>query len=325
MSDADISTAALYAFDVYDGVPAQKLAPADLFKPVTENVAYRWVHLDLGQPGVKEWIEDHIDEAVAQALTLEDTRPRCVKHKDGLLLNLRGVNLNPNSDPEDMVSVRLWIEGRKIISVRRRRLMAVVSLREAIEAGKPPITVGAFLARLACGLTERMDGVIGDLSDKVDALEEMSIEAPEGLRMNLADLRRTIIMLRRYIAPQREALSRLHADGASFFEEGDRILLRETLDQITRMVEEMDAVRERSSILYEQIADRRAEEMNRNMMILSVVAAIFLPLSFLTGLLGVNVGGIPGAENPYAFWTLCALMLVIGFAISMLFRKLKWI
>ncbi len=324
MSENDLPNA-LYAFDVYHDAPARKISNSALNEPIPDDVAYRWIHLDFTLPGVKQWIEDAVGPVVAEAVTVEDARPRCTKHSNGILLSLRGVNLNPNSDPEDMVSIRMWIDEKKIISVRRRRLMAIVALREEIENGRPPKSIDAFLAKLVHGLTERMDGVISDLSDKVDDLEAKSLEAPDGLRTDLADLRRTIIMLRRYIAPQREALARLHTDGETLFDERNRNSLRETLYQITRMVEEMDAVRERSSILYEQIADRRAEELNRNMMILSVVAAIFLPLGFLTGLLGVNVGGIPGAQSPYAFWVLCLVMVFIGFAIATLFRKLKWI
>ena len=58
--------------------------------------------------------------------------------------------------------------------------------------------------------------------------------------------------------------------------------------------------------------DRRAETMNRQMLILSVVAAIFLPLGLITGLLGINVGGIPGADNPWAFAIVCVLLVVLG-------------
>ena len=131
-----------------------------------------------------------------------------------------------------------------------------------------------------------------------------------------------MIVLRRYIGPQREALARLASEGFSFSDDV-KSSLRETVDRITRLIEEMDAVRERCSVLNDQLADVRAEEMNRNMMVLSVVAAIFLPLGLITGLLGVNIGGIPGTENPFAF--LCIFMVAMGVAITVFFRKLKWI
>jgi len=101
--------------------------------------------------------------------------------------------------------------------------------------------------------------------------------------------------------------------------------LREVADRVTRMTEDIDAVRERAMVLQDQLTDQRAEEMNRNMMVLSVVAAIFLPLGFLTGLFGINVGGMPGVESPVAFWFVVAACGVIGIVLLALFRMKKWL
>jgi zinc transporter len=101
--------------------------------------------------------------------------------------------------------------------------------------------------------------------------------------------------------------------------------LRETGDQVIRLVEELDAARERSAILNDQLTDKRAEEMNATMLLLSVVAAIFLPLGFLTGLLGVNVGGMPGATWSAAFWLVCGLCLGIAGGLVWIFKRRGWI
>ena len=325
MPDIDITGSLLYAFDVGPDGKATSLTAADLGKPAGRQTAYRWIHLDMAHPQLFDWIAAHEDTVVARALTLDDIRPRCTPHDDGMLLMFRGVNLNPESDPEDMVSIRIWVQDKLIISVRRRKLMAVVAIREALEKGKGPKTAGDFIVALADGLIERMDRVITDLSDEVDELEDRSIETADGLRADLADKRRTTIMLRRYIAPQREAIARLSTDSASLFSKNVGISLREIADRITRMVEELDAVRERCGILNDQLTDKRAEEMNRNMLLLSVVAAVFLPLGFLTGLLGVNIAGIPGADFPYSFAIFCGLLIILSFALLWYFRKLKWI
>ncbi len=323
MSEMTNSIGALYAYDVDGRGRGWRLDPEHIPAP-KDGDGYRWVHLDMDHPGAEAWIAAQADPLVAEALTIEDTRPRYFRFGEGFLLNLRGVNLNPASDPEDMVSIRLWACGRLIVSARRR-LMAVVALREALEAGAGPQTPGRFIAALSEGLTERMAPVVDGVADEVDALEETSLDSAAGLRASLVDIRRTTIVLRRYIGPQRDALGRLAGESGDFFDAADQTRLRETIDRITRLVEEMDAVRERCAVLNDQLADARAEEMNRNMMVLSVVAAIFLPLGFLTGLLGVNVGGVPGADNPYAFALLCLLMTLVGLGITLFFRKLKWI
>ena len=325
MVEADNEFGALHAYDIDAVGVAKKIDLNDLPPPACESPGYRWVHLDLNHDAARTWIEAHTDAVVAESLTLEESRPRCVAHDNGVLLILRGVNMNPDSDPEDMVSIRLWVCSHLIVSVRWRRLSAIGALREAIEKGTGPKTVGSFLARLASSLTERMTPVIDALSDQVDALEGASLENSHGLRTDLAKLRRTVIALRRYVAPQRDALSHLPVEGAELLGERDAISIRETLDRVTRLVEEMDAIRERCGVLNDQLVDSRAEEMNRNMMLLSVIAAVFLPLTFLTGLLGVNIGGIPGADSSRAFIVFCAILIAIGGGLAWWFRARHWL
>ncbi|WP_421786758.1 zinc transporter ZntB [Hyphobacterium sp.] len=312
----------IHAFDILTDGSVQRLE--DIAAPEPAHLAYRWIHLDLAEPGVRDWIAQRTDPVVAQALTRQDTRPSVNPLDDGHILILRGVNLNPESDPEDMVSIRIWLAPNLIISTRVRRLMAVVGIREQVEAGHPPASAGAFIAKLAAGLTERMDPVVAELADRIDALEEESVDRAAGLRGQLADIRRATIALRRYIAPQRDALAKLSADTSGRFERPVQIHLRETADQVTRLVEDLDAVRERSAILNDQLVDRRAEEMNANMLVLSVVAAIFLPLGFLTGLLGINVGGMPGADYAWAFYIVCALCFLIAIGLTWWFRFKHW-
>ncbi len=100
----------------------------------------------------------------------------------------------------------------------------------------------------------------------------------------------------------------------------DRSRIREAADRVTRLGEELEAIRDRAQILHDELMDQRAEAMNKNTMLLSVVASIFLPLGLLTGLLGINVGGIPGAQEPWAFWLVCLVLLVIAVAQFLLLR-----
>ena len=149
-------------------------------------------------------------------LLANETRPRCDSYADGILLNLRGVNLHPGAEPEDMVSIRLWVDEHRVISTRLRRLMAVEDVREQLAAGKGPISTGHLVARVSARLTERMAPVIEDLTDQVADLEDRLIEDDGGgqldlraVRHKLNGVRRVAIALRRYIAPQREALNRM--------------------------------------------------------------------------------------------------------------------
>ena len=83
-------------------------------------------------------------------------------------------------------------------------------------------------------------------------------------------------------------------------------------------------IRERAQIVKDELVNALSDRLNRNMYVLSVIASIFLPLGFFTGLLGINVGGIPGAENSEAFYIFCGLLVVLVIAQIIIFKKLKW-
>ena len=160
----------------------------------------------------------------------------------------------------------------------------------------------------------------------MDSIEEQIVAQSEVVRRSeLANLRRESILLRRYLAPQREAMARLVVEKTNLFTDNDRMHLRESTDRLIRYIEELDSVRDRAAVIQEELSNQRAEEMNKRMYVLSMVAAVFLPLGFLTGLLGINVGGIPGADNKFAFLIFSVLLVVVIVVQLFLFKKKKWL
>lgn len=287
-----------------------------------------WVHLDRDSQHSRQWLQDEsgLEPLIVESLLAESTRPRCVQVGGGVMLFLRGVNLNPGADPEDMVSIRLWIDDKRVISLRLRRLLSISDLRESIDRGHGPCDVGDFVVQLADRMVSRISSVITDVDDKVDELQDQVIEAEGGkLRTELMQLRREIIGLRRYLAPQRDALARLTQLKLPWLNEMDQMHLREEADRIVRYVEDLDSARERATVTQEELSNRISEQMNARMYVLSVVAAIFLPLGFLTGLFGVNVGGIPLADDPRGFLEMVLVLLLITALQVMLFRWRRWL
>lgn len=287
-----------------------------------------WAHLHFESERARKWLREQsgLSSLVAEALLYEETRPRCAAVGDGLLINLRGVNLNPDANPEDMVQLRLYVDRHRIVSVRRRRLMAVQDIRDRLAEGRGPVDGADFIVDITAGLMERMGPVISDLDDRVDDLEDRVLTASNAsLRGELWQMRRQAIALRRYIAPQREAMARLVTEKISWIQPHVGQRLREIADRITRYVEDLDAARERASIVQDELTTRLTEQMNRNMYVISIIAAIFLPLSLLTGLLGINVAGIPGDKWPWAFAAVTVGIGLLGVLEYYIFRKLRWL
>lgn len=287
-----------------------------------------WAHFDHENPTTRIWLEEHsgLDPIVRDVLQAEDPRPRCEPHRDGLILVLRGINPNPEEESEDMVSLRLWLTPDRIISTRHRRLLAATDLKDAIKSGKGPKDINEFVIQLLQILLDRMDEEVVLLNEKVDSLEHRLLDSDTAdLRSDISQTRRVAISLRRYIAPQRQAMNRFANEDIAWLTTQTRANLREITDRLLKNVEDLDAIRERASIIQEELSTRIAERMNQTMYVISVCTALFLPLGFLTGLLGINVGGMPGTESDSAFWWVCGILMAITLLLSIGLKLRKWI
>lgn len=287
-----------------------------------------WAHLDATHPETGKWLLDHVpnmDGLIADALLARETRPRMTEFRNGTMIFLRGVNLNENADAEDMVSIRIWIDEWRIITLRLRKLKAVQDIKDRFAEGRGPANAAEFLTALTSRLFERMDPVIQDLDDATDDVEEMILDTiSTQCRQKVVDIRKKAIILRRYISPQKEAIAALRRSELPWLDQTNRRHLQEGLDKLTRYVEDLDAIRERAQVVKEEITNMLSDRMNRNMYALSIIAGIFLPLGFLTGLLGINVGGMPGVDSDIAFWIVCLLCLgLLGITLG-LFKTLRW-
>ncbi len=287
-----------------------------------------WVHLDRTVDAAAQWLRDDsgIDKVVVEALLSSSTRPRCTDHDGGVLLTLRGVNLNPGADPEDMVSLRVWAEPKRVVTLRREKLMAIDDIVRQLELGKGPRNEGEFLSRVAHRLTERMGPVIDDVADTLDGLEDRIVDPEqEESRDDLTVLRRQVIALRRFLGPQRVALLALFECESGLLGDDDRVSLRETANKISRYVEDLEAARERALVLQEEIVAQLTQRLNSRIYVLTVIAAIVLPLSLLAGFFGMNVGGIPLSESRWGLAVVTAALVGLGALLAVVLRRLKWL
>ena len=288
---------------------------------------FLWLHMDYRQDDAQAWLHDGsgLDPLSLQALLAEDPRPRSLEVGDALLMIIRGINLNEGADPEDMVSLRMWIENNRAITLRHRRFNALKAMRSSVLEHKGPRSAGDLLADVIERILHRIALVVDKIDDDVDHMEDQVLTARDmELRVQLSRFRRQAIALRRFIAPQRESLGRLQSTKVSWLAERDRGRLRECYDRLLRSIEELDAAKERAVVTQEELANRMAERMNSRLYTLSIIAAIFLPLGFITGALGVNLAGIPGTGWEGSFWIMCAAFVSLGAVQVWLFRKMGW-
>lgn len=304
------------------------LTPDEIAEKIRSK-ALAWVHLDARKPEAREWLHknvDYLDPIIVDALLAEETRPRVSEYPDGFLIILRGVNMNEQEDAEDMISIRMWIDAQRIISTRKRKLASVIDIREKLDHGTGPKNSADFLVSLLTGLIAHMEPVVAKLDEQTDELEEIIIEKPDAdARQVINEIRRKCIILRRYISPQKEAVSHLRLSNVPWLDYRHNLQIQENLDRITRYVEDLDSIRERGQIIKDELTNALSDRMNKNLYVLSLISALFLPLGFVTGLFGINVGGMPGVSSDTAFWVvsgLCAVLIVVEY---LLFRFMRWL
>ena len=276
-----------------------------------------WLHLERTHPMARSWVSQHLEleEWSLDGLFDEETRPRCTAVANGVLLNLRGVNLNPGADPTDMVALRIWVSQRGIVTLRRYPIKSVAAMGDRMKAGHGAENPGRLIASISEKLMDLMGPIISKFDAVLDDAELMLLqtdktEPPSGL----AEARRGLTALRRFLKPQAEALLDLLELDPDFLDDTDKAMINNARQDVLRFVEHLDEMREQAIFVYDEIEKRQDDRMNRSIYRLTIITAIFLPLGFITGLLGINVGGMPGTDSASAFWIVCAIFGFIAVA-----------
>ncbi len=308
---------------VRDGDSVTEMSPAEVADYRGEG--FVWLHVEgAGHDGMAI-VPPYVPGMAANALLATETRPRCDEIAQGAIINLRGTGMAVTADSDRLVSIRVWVEAGRVTSVSRRPLAALASVEAAMQAGHLK-DGGDFVSTLAQAISTALDPEVAELGDQLDdceaAFEDGDIYA---LRRRIAVLRSQAIALRRFVAPDRDALASMAQLPFDWISTEDRMHLRDAADRFARMAEELEAVRERAALLHEQLTDLRAEIVDRRSLAIAIVAFIFLPLTFVTGLLGMNVEGIPFADHAWAFWGVVGFCFLIALAVLGWFAVRQWL
>ncbi|GAA0485970.1 MULTISPECIES: zinc transporter ZntB [Tatumella] len=286
-----------------------------------------WLHLNYAQQESAEWLQDTplLPDSVRDALAGESMRPRITKLADGFMITLRSINFNHDSRPDELVAVRIFINDRLIVSTRQRKVAAVDDVWSSLKNKAGPENAGDWLVEFCDALTDHISEFIEDLHDKIIDLEDGLLEGKVPQRGQMALLRKQLIVMRRYMAPQRDVLARIASEKSLWLDDAQRRLLQDIADRLGRGLEDLDAGVARTAVLNDEISSQMTESMNKRTYIMSLLAMIFLPATFLTGLFGVNLGGIPGGQWSDGFSVFCVILVVIALMITLWLKNRKWL
>lgn len=308
-------TALICAYDISSDGSARRLTDGLIASPLPDGV-WRWVNLMRTEPDAAEILASlGLSQTAIDPLLVEETRPRAWTLGDRTLMVLRGINLNEDLGGHPLIALRLSVSKRMVITCRKLHFMALQDLVDRCESGNAPPSPAAFVIDLIEGLSERFAARIAELDACLESIESHQAEAREDA---LSALRRDLLPLVRFMLPQREALSRLRHLCGDWAEAVDLADIDDVENEFLRLIEHLREVEGQATLLREELLAETAATQARNTYLISILAALFVPLSFVTGLLGMNVAGIPGADAPYAFALVVGLMaagFVAGIAV----------
>ena len=323
VSNGMVGIGAVLVFDGKGGV--SRLDPAVEAPPIPPR-GFKLVSGNSRAPEFKVWLKEELGTFNADLLTVPSTRSRCTVIDDRAIVVLRVAR--PGASPDDIGRqlLTLWIEKGRVIIASELNILDFLGISKWEASHHAPVSAADLVARLGLRAADRLEPLIEKLSERLDKIEEALIrQDTEKAQDRLEHLRRTLINFRRLIWPQRDVLNTLEIEDLSFFTAKDRLRLREASARSARLGDELQALSERAVLVHEQIIDARSEQMNRTMLILAAVTVVFMPLTLITGALGMNVTGIPFADSPHAFWTVCVLLVVLSLGIVWWMRGQRWL
>ncbi|ACV26630.1 zinc transporter ZntB [Kangiella koreensis] len=286
-----------------------------------------WHHINYTSPIAKDWLdqEPRVNEVAQDILLRAETRPRFYMEDNTILMCLRGVNLNPDAQPEDMISIRLWVTEDMIITSCNRHSWSITDITKALEQGTGPKTSGEFMSLLIERLAIRVEEFFEELDISLDQQEDtLAGVGFDEFYAQISHLRRQSATIKRYLTPQKDALEKLYRSQSPIITKLDLDNIRDDLDKFTRLLEDIELTRERTIVLQEEYLARIAHQQNSRLYVLAIISAIFLPLTFLTGVFGMNVAGLPGLEHENAFLYVASFCFGLAVALLIWFKFKKW-
>jgi len=286
-----------------------------------------WLHLNYTHPDSADWLASTplLPNNVRDALAGESLRPRVSRMGDGTLITLRCINGSTDERPDQLVAMRVYMDDGLIVSTRQRKVLALDDIVNDLKEGTGPVDCGSWLVDVCDALTDHASEFIEELHDKIIDLEDNLLDQQIPPRGFLALLRKQLIVMRRYMTPQRDVYARLASERLGWMNDDQRRRMQDIADRLGRGLDEIDSCIARTAVMADEIAQVMQESLARRTYTMSLMAMVFLPSTFLTGLFGVNLGGIPGGEYRYGFTAFCVMLVVLIGGVAWWLHRSKWL
>lgn len=295
-------------------IPAEEIATA-LVQVQNTPDAVAWLHFNLSDARARRWLLDatFLPESLRDLWREHDGHRRVEIVDDGLLLVVNDFSYEDASDPSEVAPVWCFAGKQLLITARLHPIKSADELRLRMRShfsAASGIDLAAQLLDIRSSRVKRLaDEMTAQLDDVEDKILAGNIEQQREL---LGRNRRLCARLRREFAPERSDLNRFLHRPTSALEAADREALQSCTDTLAFALEEIAELYERAKLLQEELASRLAENTGRNLYVLSILTAVLLPMTLVSGIFGMNVGGLPGLHGDSSFWWVMLLIFASG-------------
>ena len=275
------------------------------------GVGFLWLHVNLSHSSCEKWLKRHAGLSASFHETLhEGTRSTRIEYTDdSLIAVINDVLFDFAYDASDISTLYLHVGPKLVVSARSKPLRSIDRLRATVKRGLLLESPVDLLVHLLRDQADVLTQIVRDIADRVDSVEDRLLaNRLERNRTSLGAWRRLLVRLQRLMAPEPAALFRLLNRPPGWVSERDLLDLRQSTEEFSTVLQETSSLQERIKLLQEEIAGQINEQNNRSLFVLTVVSVLVLPINIISGLFGMNVGGIPLADAHGGFWAVVALV-----------------
>ncbi len=292
----------------------------------TVNHPY-WLHLDATKQSTIDWITSTplLPKLAKKSLIDNDQNHKEIRFDTGILVALKGINPMSDTAADAMSTFRFYIMENLIISTGHQPINAITGLIKNLEKGIGPVDVANWLIQLAELLTDRANQSFDLIHNKIITLEDNILNQHLFSNKEIGRVRKQLFVLRRLLVPKRDIFVKIATERVSWIDDNDRQHLHDISTRLSHCVSDIDTSILRIASLMEQINALLTESMNKRIYLMTLFTLIFMPITFLTSLLGVNLTGIPFNDKTWAFGFFSGLLIVISIGFIVWLKSKKWL
>ncbi len=301
------------------------------YLPFIQQIPVNWLNIDgTHQPEILEEIGTlmGIHPLVLEDIHNTNQRPKLEDYAQYLFLEMNILTWNEELSQVDSEQTSLLLGNNYLITIQENDKDVFDSVRKRIREGKSRLTNGGpdYLAySLIDAVVDYYFIVLENIGEQIEFLEDELVSDPDPNTLHaIHDLKRELIFLRKSVWPLREVISALERGESPLFQKPTLIYLRDVYDHVIQIIDTVETFREMASGMLDIYLSSVSNRMNEVMKVLTMISTVFIPLSFVVGLYGMNFQYMPELGWKLGYFMVWGVIIMVVIGMVIYFRRKKW-